>query len=153
MSEFTKSPDLNEYLQERLKGVKKQPKAIEGPKVCEYCKSPADLPMDVISLCLPIPRMEEQIDKWGRGTWYHETEKDKEELTVEQQDELLEMVVYDNLINTTKMGYCCKQCRIKELHLYDKYYPEVTGNTDYQGWSVTDHQNRYSSYKDYIKNK
>ena len=120
---------------------------------CEYCGNNTNLDMGVITGCLPIPRMEEMIDRYGRGTWYKETEKDLSEISKEVEKELIELIVYDNLINTTKMGYCCNNCRVMETKLYDRYYPEVTGNVDMNEWSLVDWENRFTSYKDYLKSR
>jgi hypothetical protein len=76
-----------------------------------------------IAMTIPIPEAEEAIEKWGRGDWWKNLER--EDLTKEEMDELDGLCTYDQLLNTVGRGVQCDECAIKENELYEKYYPNT----------------------------
>jgi hypothetical protein len=76
-----------------------------------------------ITMTLPIPEAEALIEKWGRGEWWKNLER--EDLTKEEMDELDGLCTYDQLLSTVGRGVQCEECGIKEAELYEKYYPRV----------------------------
>ena len=89
---------------------------------CHYCPNETDLPTHFVAMCLPVPRIEDLIDKWGREDWFKNLEKDPSTFTPEQNNELEEMSTYDQLLNTLGKGIMCKDCIKLEGELLDKYY-------------------------------
>ena len=98
-------------------------KALELINKCTYCRNETPYSWNYISLTLPVPEMEDLIDKWGRAKWWLNLER--EDLAPEEQNELERISYYDQMLNTVGRGYMCEECSIKENKLYDKYYPEV----------------------------
>ena len=90
---------------------------------CQFCGNETDLPWMYISMTLPIPRMEDLIDKWGREDWFKNLDKDPKEFSPKESQELEEMCLYDQLLNTVGRGYECKKCMELEDELLQKYYP------------------------------
>ena len=74
-----------------------------------------------IPLLIPIPRIEEMIDRWGREDWFKNLER--EDLTEEEIKELDNLATYDQLLNTIARGFQCDDCGRREAELYEKYYP------------------------------
>ena len=74
-----------------------------------------------IALTLPVPELEEKIDKWGRGDWWENLERT--DLSLEEVIELDDLSMYDQLLNTIGRGAQCSDCEAKEIELYNKYYP------------------------------
>ena len=90
---------------------------------CQFCQKETEIPSHFVAMCLPIPRMEEMIDKWGRKDWFDNLEKDPSSFTPEQSNELEEMCTYDQLLNTIGRGYMCSECIELEDKLLNQYYP------------------------------
>ena len=91
---------------------------------CQFCSKETDLPWMFVTMCLPIPKMEDLIDRWGRNDWWENLDKDPHLLTPEQTQELEEMSFYDQLLNTIGRGYMCKECIELEDKLLTQYYPQ-----------------------------
>ena len=91
---------------------------------CHHCgEDKADCYYGFIAMTIPIPEAEEAIEKWGRGDWWKNLER--EDLTKEEMDELDGLCTYDQLLNTVGRGVQCDECAIKENELYEKYYPNT----------------------------
>jgi hypothetical protein len=90
---------------------------------CTYCSNETPFSVGYISMVLPIPEIEDLIDKWKRENWWENLER--KDLTPEEQNELTKISYYDQMLNTVSRGVICEECSIKENQLYNKYYPEV----------------------------
>lgn len=90
---------------------------------CQHCgEQKENCYHGFISICLPIPEMEEKINKWGRENWFENLERT--DLTEEQMKELDDLCFYDQMLNTVGRGIQCDDCGRKESELYEKYYPK-----------------------------
>jgi hypothetical protein len=76
-----------------------------------------------ITMCIPVPEMEEKINRWGRENWFENLERTN--LTEEESKELDQICFYDQMLNTVGRGVQCDDCGKKEAELYDRYYPRV----------------------------
>ena len=75
-----------------------------------------------IAMCIPIPELEEKIEKWGRKDWWKNFERT--DLTDQERGEMDDLASYDQLLNTVGRGVQCDDCARKEAELYEKYYPK-----------------------------
>lgn len=92
-------------------------------ETCHHCgEQKEDCYHGYISLLIPLPRIEEMIDKWGRKDWFKNLERT--DLTEEEMEELDGIATYDQLLNTVGKGIQCDDCGKKEAELYEKYYPK-----------------------------
>lgn len=100
-------------------------------KKCSFCKSRTHLNYGYIAGCLPHPKTEKIIDKWGRADWWINLER--EDLTEEESKELDNLSFYDQMLHSVGRGYQCDDCLKKEDELLNKYYPEplLTNETTY----------------------
>lgn len=92
-------------------------------ETCHHCgEQKEDCFHGYIALLIPLPRIEEMIDKWGRKDWFKNLERT--DLTEEEMEELDGIATYDQLLNTVGKGIQCDDCGKKEAELYEKYYPK-----------------------------
>jgi hypothetical protein len=90
---------------------------------CQHCgEQKENCYHGFILMCLPMPKMEEKIDKWGRENWFENLERT--DLTEQQIKELDDLCFYDQMLNTVGRGIQCDDCGRKESELYEKYYPK-----------------------------
>jgi len=93
-------------------------------ETCHHCgKKKENCYHGFITMCIPVPKMEAMIDKWGRGNWWENLERT--DLTEEEMKELDNLSMYDQMLSTVGRGVQCEDCGKKEAELYDKYYPRV----------------------------
>jgi len=95
-------------------------------KKLETCHHCGELKQDCyhgfIAMTLPIPEAEAKKEKWGGKQWWKSLER--EDLTSEEFEELDNLNMYDQLLNTVGRGVQCDDCANKEAELYEKYYPK-----------------------------
>lgn len=92
-------------------------------EVCYHCgKEKENCYHGFIAMCLPNPKAEADIKKWGGKNWWENLERT--DLTEEEMEELSDLCLYDQLLNTIGRGIQCSDCSKKEAELYEKYYPE-----------------------------
>ena len=89
---------------------------------CSYCGEDTNNHWSFVSMSLPVPDMEEKIDKWGRSNWWEHMERT--DLTEDEIQELDQLSFYNQALNTVGRGYQCDGCYELEGKLYNKYYPE-----------------------------
>ena len=89
---------------------------------CSYCNNETNNRWGYVSMILPRPDMEDQIDKWGRLSWWEHMKRT--DLTENETKELELLSFYDQMLNTVGRGYQCDRCMELEEKLYNKYYPE-----------------------------
>lgn len=90
-------------------------------ETCQHCgEEKENCYHGFIAMCIPVPEMEEKINKWGREYWFENLERT--DLTSQQMEELSQICFYDQMLNTVGRGIQCDDCGKKEAELYEKYY-------------------------------
>lgn len=91
-------------------------------ETCQHCgEEKENCFHGFIAMCIPVPEMEEKINKWGREYWFENLERT--DLTPEESKELDQICFYDQMLNTVGRGVQCNDCGKKEAELYEIYYP------------------------------
>jgi len=89
---------------------------------CQFCEQNTDNEWLFLPMIFPQEKMEILIDKWGRKDWFKNLEKDPTEFTPEENEELENLYVYDQALNTVSKGYSCNKCEEDGYELFIKYY-------------------------------
>jgi hypothetical protein len=92
-------------------------------ETCHHCgEEKEDCYHGFIAMTLPIPEAEADKQKWGGDDWWKNLER--EDLTQQEFEQLDNLNMYDQLLNTVGRGVQCEDCGRKEQELYEKYYPK-----------------------------
>ena len=63
-------------------------------------------------------KIEKRINELGRDKWFEDVDWDN------PTDELDQIALYDQLLNTIDKAVVCKKCLDRDSKLWQKYYPQ-----------------------------
>lgn len=84
-------------------------------RTCEWCFGESDMPILIIPESPVLVWMEEKLIKIERDLSGHKLTPDEE----------WEILVYDEMVQTTRHGSVCTKCWKEDQDLYDKYYEDL----------------------------
>ena len=85
---------------------------------CQYCNKKTGMPAMYYAMTPIDEKIEKRINELGRDNWFEEVNWDN------PTDELDQIALYDQLINTFGKAVVCKKCLDKDSKLWEKYYPQ-----------------------------